>query len=166
MWTLAKTCHLAARECIQRPCQLLEALDILSLYCSSQKIDVPLWMASASLSGISMLNSCDRIRACPCLSRCITNLLNGHYNLNSVQTVQTKIVREVCGRRKLPIISTEVICALSPSHTFVGSETCKKLSIEAPSNLRPNIPYRSCSIDQLSGSQPLPFVGQRQQNSI
>lgn len=66
---------------------------------------LPEWMASASLSGISMLNSCVvytcqrtlRPKAKFCLSKGLPYLLNGHHNLNSVQAVQAEVVGKVRG---------------------------------------------------------------------
>lgn len=60
-------------------------------------IHIPLWMVSASLSGISMLNSCSgvSIKLQPFEQRAGTNLLDGHNDLHGIKTVETKIVREV-----------------------------------------------------------------------
>jgi hypothetical protein len=52
-------------------------------------------MASASLSGISMLNSYSKIRMGLVLARAITDLLNGHDHLYRVETVQSEVVGEV-----------------------------------------------------------------------
>jgi hypothetical protein len=62
--------------------------------------DIPLWMASASLSGISMLNSyrtiSSKLKDSP-QRELSTHLLHGHYNLNNIQAVQTEVIREVRG---------------------------------------------------------------------
>lgn len=57
-------------------------------------IHIPLWIVSASLSGISMLNSCSgvSIELQPFEQRAGTNLLDGHNDLHGIKTVETKIV--------------------------------------------------------------------------
>lgn len=60
--------------------------------------DSPLWIVSASLSGISRLNSYYgnvSMTEQPPIRQRATYLFNGHHNLNSVQTVQSEIVCEV-----------------------------------------------------------------------
>lgn len=60
--------------------------------------NVPLWMASASLSGISMLNSCRESVSCYYSSpshRKNAYLLNGHHDLNNIEAVQAQVVCEV-----------------------------------------------------------------------
>lgn len=55
-------------------------------------------MASASLSGISMLNSCAAVSAALCerlLRLVATDLLNGHDDLYRVEAVETEVVVEV-----------------------------------------------------------------------
>ena len=48
--------------------------DIISMYKSDAALqNIPLWMASASLSGISMLNSCQIVRCVPFVYRVQAN---------------------------------------------------------------------------------------------
>lgn len=58
---------------------------------------IPLWMASASLSGISMLNSCGICEHSDsfCGIARVTNLLDGHDDLDGVKRVETEVVGEV-----------------------------------------------------------------------
>lgn len=73
---------------------------------------LPEWMASASLSGISMLNSyviypsaprtlylyCDQeLSSLQRSSERFPYLLDSHHNLDGVQAVQSKVVGKVCG---------------------------------------------------------------------
>lgn len=58
--------------------------------------NIPLWIASASLSGISMLNSCVLVRRSAKGFQCdATNLLDSHNYLDGVETVKAKIIVEV-----------------------------------------------------------------------
>lgn len=55
-------------------------------------------MASASLSGISMLNSCEQLASCRYSSQShgeYAYLLNGHHDLNNIKAVQAQVVCEV-----------------------------------------------------------------------
>jgi hypothetical protein len=76
---------------------LVHCLPLASPLFHSELVHIPLWMASASLSGISMLNSCCT-SSMPIINSSMhdaTNLLYRHNDLHSVQAVQSEIVGEV-----------------------------------------------------------------------
>jgi hypothetical protein len=57
--------------------------------------NVPLWIASASLSGISMLNSYTLSESIVVDTLSGTDLLNRHDHLHSIKTIETEIVVKV-----------------------------------------------------------------------
>lgn len=64
------------------------------------QLNIPLWMLSASLSGISMLNSWRwvvQLLTAPSYISVYhgTNLLNSHHNFNGVETIQSQVTRKV-----------------------------------------------------------------------
>lgn len=89
------------------------------------------WIESASLSGISMLNSCAIVRDGQSFSAMewfFAYLLDGHDDLDGVKAVETEIVREVGGGLDLLGLSiTPYIPSISKSFryqlTFAGSLT-------------------------------------------
>lgn len=117
-------------------------------------ICLPEWMASASLSGISMLNSCVACLSVPKpppdlrpgAGLCVAGgrfpyLLDGHHNLNGIQAVQAKVVGKVCGGLNLHRVTQMMSVAHFPTagalnhrtgmtclraHTLLASFTCKK----------------------------------------
>jgi hypothetical protein len=82
---------------------LVHCLPLVSCPSESNCPNIPLWMASASLSGISMLNSCRPVSMpvvqCPMYDA--TNLFYRHNHLHSVQAVKSEVVGEVRIGRQL-----------------------------------------------------------------
>ena len=96
------TDHQVGLGCNQRlvPLTKCQQWDVASSYGNN----LPLRILSASLSGISILNSCIIISALSLSNEVVCNpyLLNSHHHLYGVQAVQSEIFNEVRLIRQLP----------------------------------------------------------------
>lgn len=136
--------------------------------------NVPLWMASASLSGISMLNSCRESVSCYYSSpshRKNAYLLNGHHDLNNIEAVQAQVVCEVGSSVNLSIPCQTI--RISSKHLALNylsserkNEPCRHRKPICTENISVSVvpeseklytPYQSSSTSSLYGPQPPPW---------
>ena len=159
------TCHLAAQECTQRPCQLLKHQKMSSSFMPQE--------SHTTVDSICLLIrdlNAEFLRRCQNLIQLFrllkTDLLDRHHNLNGVQAVQAKVVREMGCRWKLWLINlglelyTQDVLYLG----WVGN--LQNLSAHALANTELDILYQSSSTDQLFFPQLLISTGRQQQSNI